>query len=44
MSINQMRGYLKSLYNGSYKWVNKVNAMHDEQVVAVYYRFINAGK
>lgn len=44
MSVSQMRGWLKRQYGGSYKWVAKVNAMHDEQVIAVYYRLTRAAK
>ena len=44
MSVEQMRGWLKKQYGGSWKWVNKVNAMHDEQVIAVYYRLISVSK
>lgn len=44
MSIEQMRGWLKQQYNGSWKWVNKVNAMHDNQVMAVYYRLSRSQK
>lgn len=44
MSINSMRTALKSLYNGAYKWVSKVNNMSDKQVVAVYYRMVGSGQ
>ena len=46
MSIVQMRCILKerTKYKGSYKWINKVNAMPDGQVVAVYYRMLRAGE
>ena len=44
MSIEQMRGWLKQQYNGAWKWVNKVNAMHDNQVMAVYYRLSRSQK
>lgn len=44
MSVEQMRAVLKKQYKGAWKWVNKVNAMHDEQVIAVYYRMSRAGK
>ena len=42
MSVEQMRVWLKKQYGGSWKWVNKVNAMHDEQVIAVYHRMLYA--
>ena len=44
MSVEQMRAVLKKQYKGAYKWVNKVNNMHDEQVIAVYYRMSRAGQ
>lgn len=39
-----MRAVLKKQYKGACKWVNKVNSMHDEQVIAVYYRMSRAGQ
>ena len=39
MSVEQMRSWLKKLYGGSSKWIDKVNKMHDNQVIAVYMRF-----
>lgn len=42
MSVEQMRAILKKQYNGACKWVNKVNNMHDEQVIAVYNRMLYA--
>lgn len=42
MSVQQMRAVLKRQYNGAYKWVNRVNKMSDDQVIAVYYRMLNA--
>ena len=42
MSVEAMRAWLKRQYNGAYKWVNRVNNMHDGQVVAVYYRMVKA--
>ena len=44
MSVEQMRAVLKKQYKGAWKWVNKVNNMHDAQVVAVYYRMSRAGQ
>ena len=42
MSVQQMRAVLKRQYNGAYKWVNRVNKMSDDQVIAVYYRMLYA--
>lgn len=42
MSVEQMRAILKKQYKGAWKWVNKVNNMHDDQVVAVYHRMLYA--
>ena len=46
MSIEQMRYALKNntKYRGSYKWINRVNVMHDNQVFAVYMRMLRAGE
>lgn len=44
MEVTAMRIVLKRQYNGAYKWVNKVNKMKDEQVMAIYYRMKQAGK
>lgn len=46
MNIEQMRYMLKNhtKYRGSYKWINRVNAMHDDQVLAVYMRMLRAGE
>ena len=42
MSVDQMRAILKRQYNGAFKWVNRVNKMSDDQVIAVYYRMLYA--
>lgn len=46
MSVVQMREILKkrTKYKNSYKWINKVNAMSDNQVIAVYYRMSKGGE
>lgn len=46
MSVDQMRVILKKCtkYKNSFKWINKVNAMHDNQVIAVYFRMSRAGE
>ena len=46
MSIVQMREALKkrTKYKNSYTWINKVNGMSDNQVMAVYYRMLRAGE
>lgn len=44
MSVEQMRSWLRRQYGRSWRWVNKVNAMHDRQVIAVYYRLSSASK
>ena len=43
MSIEQMRAVLMKQYNGAFKWVNRVKNMSDRQVIAVYFRMLNAG-
>lgn len=42
MSIEQMRAVLKKQYNGAYGWVSRVNQMSDAQVMAIYYRMLEA--
>lgn len=46
MSVVQMRTILKerTKYKNSYKWINKVNAMSDNQVMAVYFRMLRGGE
>ena len=44
MSVDAMRAVLKNQYNGGYKWINRVNKMGDNQIVAVYYRMLNSGQ
>lgn len=44
ISINQMRNYLKKLYRGAQKWVDKVDKMSDMQVYAVYMRMLETGR
>lgn len=46
MSVTQMRVALKkhTKYKGCYKWINKVNAMSDKQVMAVYFRMRREGE
>ena len=46
MEVVQMRVILKTRtkYRNSYKWINKVNAMSDSQVMAVYYKMVRAGE
>lgn len=43
ISINQMRNYLKKLYRGAQKWVDKVDKMPDKQVYAIYMRILESG-
>ena len=42
MSVEQMRAILKKQYKGACKWVNKVNKMSDNQVIAIYHRMLYA--
>lgn len=46
MSVVQMRTILKerTKYKNSYKWINKVNAMSDRQVMAVYFKMLRGGE
>ena len=46
MSVEQMRWSLKNKtkYKNSFKWINRVNAMTDNQVLAVYHRMLSSGE
>ena len=46
MSVEQMRAVLKTRtkYKNSYRWINRVNAMSDNQVIAVYFRMSRGGE
>lgn len=44
MTVEQMRHVLKKQYGGALKWVNKVNNMSNNQVIAVYLRMRSAGQ
>lgn len=44
MSVEAMRAVLKRQYNGAYKWVNRVNNMSDNQIIAVYRRMQSSGQ
>ena len=44
MSVEAMRAVLKRQYNGAYKWVNRVNRMSDNQVIAIYRRMQCSGQ
>ena len=46
MSVDAMRVALKTRtkYKHSYKWINRVNAMSDNQVMAVYFRMSRNGE
>ena len=44
MSVAQMRAVLKKQYGGAYKWVNRVNKMSDNQVIAVFRRMQGSGQ
>jgi hypothetical protein len=41
MSVEQMKGYIKSIYGDTIRGQN-VNKMHDYQVLAIYTRIINS--
>ena len=44
ISIAQMRGQLKTLYKGAYKWVDKVNKIYNIQIYAIYMRMLESGR
>lgn len=43
MTPDQMRAAIYDVYPGR-KWQKKVEKMHDDQVIAVYYKFLHSGK
>lgn len=43
MKVNNMRELVADVYKGD-GWKKKVDKMSDEQVVAIYYKFLNQGK
>ena len=44
MSVDQMRAIIKTQYKGAYKWINRVNKMADNQIIAIYYRMLRSGQ
>lgn len=43
VSVQQMRNTLMKQYNGAWKWLEKVQTMSDNQVVAIYTRMQKSG-
>lgn len=43
MTVDQMRAAITDVYPGR-KWQKKVEKMHDDQVIAVYHKFLGSGK
>lgn len=43
MTNDQMREKVAEAYNGE-KWKQKVQRMPDDQIVAIYYRFLKSGR
>lgn len=44
MTVETMRGWLKARYPGDNKWSRRVATMHDDQVIAIYYRMLRDGE
>lgn len=44
MQIEEKRAILRLQYKGAKKWVDRVNKMSDNQVLAVYFRMLNSGQ
>lgn len=42
MTVEQMRDKIAEVY-GSFKWKDRVARMYDDQVIAVYYNFVERG-
>lgn len=43
MEVRYMRDHVRNAYSGK-SWIDKVNAMDDRQILAVYKRLILCGK
>lgn len=43
MEVSQMRAKIIKVYPGE-RWRNKVSKMSDDQVIAIYHRFLYSGK
>ena len=43
MSVDQMRSAVIKVYT-SEKWRQRVKEMPENQIIALYYKFLNAGK
>ena len=44
MTVNQMREFLAGCYHAADKWVKRVEAMSDNQIIAIYYRMLRTEK
>lgn len=46
MQVYQMRAALltRTKYRNSWKWIQRVKAMPDSQIIAVYFRMLQAGE
>lgn len=44
MTVSQMRNAIIKVYTGSKTWKKRVEKMHDEQVIAIYYDFEKKGR
>lgn len=40
MTVKQMRSKIKDIYPYSHRWAKRVDAMKDNQVIAVYYNLV----
>lgn len=44
MTVEQMRSHIKEVYDDPYDtWSRKVDAMYDDQVIAIYHKFAEKG-
>ena len=44
LSVNQMRAEITKVYATSPTWSHRVNRMYDDQVIAIYYKFLKDGR
>lgn len=44
MTVEQMRAEITKVYPTSDTWSRKVDRMYDDQVIAIYYKFLKEGR
>ena len=44
LTVNQMRAEITKVYSTSPTWSHRVDRMYDDQVIAIYYKFLKDGR